>query len=60
MKTKLYRNIKDSRIAGVCSGIADYFEIDTVIVRLFFLLALFLGGGIIVYLIAWLIVPIKD
>ena len=60
MKKKLYRNLKDSRIAGVCSGIGDYFEIDTVIVRLFFLLALFLGGGVIVYLIAWLIVPIKD
>ena len=55
---RLYRNKKDSKIAGVCSGIGDYFEIDPVIVRLIFLGALFLGGaGLPVYLIAWFIVP---
>ena len=55
---KLYRNTSDGKIAGVCSGIGDYFEIDPVIIRLIFLSALFLGGvGIPVYLIAWFIVP---
>ena len=54
----LYRNTSDGKIAGVCSGIGDYFEIDPVIIRLIFLSALFLGGvGIPVYLIAWFIVP---
>ena len=57
---KLYRNKTDHKIAGICSGIGDYFEIDPVIIRLIFLLGLFLGGGLIVYLIGWLIVPIKD
>ena len=40
---RLHRNKKDGKIAGICSGIGDYFDIDPVIVRLLFLLALFLG-----------------
>ena len=54
---KLYRNTLDGKIAGVCSGIGDYFEIDPVIIRLLFLATFFLGAGPIVYLIAWFIVP---
>jgi len=54
---RLYRNTKEGKIAGVSAGLGDYFEIDPVIIRLIFLLALFLGGGLIVYLIAWLIIP---
>ncbi len=57
---RLHRNKKDGKIAGICSGIGDYFDIDPVIVRLLFLLALFLGGGLIVYIIAWIIVPVKE
>ena len=57
---KLYRNETDCKIAGICSGIGDYFEIDPVIIRLGFLLALFLGAGLIVYIIGWIIIPIKD
>ena len=57
---RLHRNKKNGKIAGICSGIGDYFDIDPVIVRLLFLLALFLGGGLIVYIIAWIIVPIKE
>ena len=59
-KKKLYRNNTDSKIAGICSGIGDYFEIDPVIIRLLFLLGLFLGGGLLVYIIGWIIIPIKD
>jgi len=57
---RLHRNKKDGKIAGICAGIGDYFDIDPVIVRLLFLLALFLGGGVIVYLIAWIIIPVKE
>ena len=57
---KLYRNKTDCKIAGICSGIGDYFEIDPVIIRLVFLLALFLGAGLIVYIIGWIIIPLKD
>ena len=57
---KLYRNKKEYKIAGICSGMADYFEIDPVIIRLVFLLGLFLGGGFIVYIIGWFIIPVKE
>ena len=57
---RLHRNKKNGKIAGICAGIGDYFDIDPVIVRLLFLLALFLGGGLIVYIIAWIIVPVKE
>ena len=57
---RLYRNKKEYKIAGVCSGIGDYFEIDPIIVRLIFLLTFFLGAGPIVYIIGWIIIPVKD
>ena len=57
---KLYRNNTDSKIAGICSGIGDYFEIDPVIIRLLFLLGLFLGPGLLIYIIGWIIIPIKN
>ena len=57
---RLYRNNKDCKIAGIYSEIGDYFEIDPVIIRLQFLLGLFLGGGLLVYIIGWIIIPVKD
>ena len=57
---KLYRNKHDYKIAGICSGMGEYFDIDPVIIRLLFLLALFLGAGLIVYIIGWIIIPVKD
>lgn len=59
MKT-LYRNKEKSKIAGICSGLGDYFEIDPTIIRLIFLFGLFIGGGILVYLIGWFIIPVKE
>ena len=56
----LYRNNTNSKIAGVCSGIGDYFEIDPVIIRLIFLFGFFLGGGLIVYIIGWIVIPLKN
>ncbi|MBT3299742.1 MAG: PspC domain-containing protein [Candidatus Marinimicrobia bacterium] len=47
-------------MAGICAGIGDYFEIDPVIIRIIFLFGLFLGGGFIVYMIAWFIIPDRD
>lgn len=58
MVKKLYRSKKDSMIAGVCGGIAEYFEIDSILVRLLAILIVLLGGvGIIAYIIAWIIIP---
>lgn len=54
---KLYRNKEEGKIAGICAGLGDYFEIDPVIVRIIFLVSFFLGGGFIAYLIGWFIIP---
>jgi phage shock protein C len=56
---RLYRSKENKKIAGICTGIGDYFDIDPIIIRLLFLVALFLGGGLIVYIIAWIIIPYK-
>ena len=56
---RLYRNKKESKIAGVCFGISDYFAVDPVIIRLIFLITFFLGAGPIVYIICWIVMPIK-
>jgi phage shock protein PspC (stress-responsive transcriptional regulator) len=47
-------------IAGVCGGLAEYFRIDTTLVRLVALIALLAGGvGFFAYLIAWIIIPVN-
>lgn len=54
---KLYRS-KNKWIAGVCGGIAEYFNVDPLIVRIIWLvLALGYGVGILAYIIAWLLIP---
>jgi phage shock protein PspC (stress-responsive transcriptional regulator) len=58
---KLYRDPDDTIIAGVCSGLGAYFGIDTVIVRLIFVISLFFGGlGLAVYIVLWIIAPIAE
>ena len=55
---KLYRDTVDQKIAGVCSGIAKYLEIDVTVVRLLWVLAvLFAGGGILAYIICAIVIP---
>lgn len=55
---KLHRSQTDKIIAGVCGGLAEYFEIDSTIIRLLFILVVALGGsGILVYLVLWVLLP---
>ena len=55
---KLYRSRSQRMIAGVCGGLADYFNVDATLVRvLFLLLAVFGGTGLVIYLVMWIIVP---
>lgn len=55
---KLYRNTENKMLAGVCSGIADYFDIDPTLVRLGWVLFSLLGGsGLLAYIIAAIIIP---
>lgn len=58
MSKRLYRSRKDVMIAGICGGMAEYFDIDPVIVRLLTVLLAFAGGAaILIYLLGWLIIP---
>lgn len=60
-KRRLYRNEEDVILAGVASGIATYFDIDPVIVRILFIIFAFFNGiGILVYIILWLVVPVAQ
>ncbi len=55
---KLYRSSTDKVIGGVAGGLADYFNMDAVIIRiLFVLLAIFGGGGVLIYIIMWIAIP---
>ena len=57
---KLERNINNKVIGGVCSGLADYFEIDTAIMRVLFAFLLLIGGlGLLIYLILWIALPAR-
>src|SRR3954462_6898443 len=58
---RLYKSADDRMIAGVCAGIAEYFAIDAVIVRVIAVALVFAGGaGLLAYLAAWLLVPERD
>lgn len=57
-KKRLHRSKRDKVIAGVCSGLAHYFNTDSVLVRIIWLiLVLCYGVGVLAYLICWLIMP---
>ena len=57
---RLYRNTANKVIAGVCSGLGEYFNVDTTVVRLVWILLTFLGGaGVIGYILAYFIIPVK-
>ncbi len=54
----LYRSGKDRILGGVCGGIAEYLGVDPTIIRLLWILGtLFFGFGILLYIIAWIIIP---
>ena len=61
MAKRLTRDVRNKKIAGVCAGIANYFDIDPTIVRLIWGVAFFVYGiGLIPYLILWFVLPIYD
>jgi phage shock protein C len=58
MEKKLYRSSNDKVLAGVCGGIGEYFVVDSVIIRLLWVVFTLMGGaGLIAYIIAAIIVP---
>jgi phage shock protein C len=55
---KLYRSRTQRMVAGVCGGLAEYFNVDTTVIRVLFLvLTLFGGSGLVVYVVMWILVP---
>jgi len=61
MNEKRLTRVEEGRmIAGVCTGLAQYLGVDVTVVRLIFaLLALFAAGGVLLYFILWLIMPME-
>jgi phage shock protein C len=60
MAQKLYRSSNDKMIGGVAGGMADYFNIDPVILRVLFVLLLFAwGASFFFYILLWIIVPLN-
>ncbi len=61
MARKLYRSSDDRVIAGVCGGLAKYFDIDPLIVRVLTVVSVLLSGvGLIAYVILWIAAPVED
>lgn len=55
---RLTLSAHDRKIAGVCGGLADYFAVDSTLVRLVFMALIAVGGsGGFLYLVAWIVVP---
>ena len=58
MDKRLYRSRNEKMIGGVCGGLAEYFDIDPVLVRILFVVAVFAGGsGVLAYIICWIVMP---
>ena len=60
MEKKFYLSSTDKKLGGVCGGLADYFSVDSLIVRLAFVaLVLGWGSGLLLYLLLWILAPKK-
>ncbi len=58
---RVYRLVYDKKIAGVCSGLAKYFDVDVTLVRLAVATGIVLSGGLglVAYIVAWIIMPVN-
>lgn len=58
MAKKIYRSVLDRKIAGVCGGIGEYFDVDPTIIRILWIVFVLCGGGgLLAYLIALIVIP---
>ena len=57
-RKRLVRTRANRKIAGVCAGFAEYFDLDVTLVRLVWLFVVLVGGtGLLAYVIAWIVMP---
>lgn len=54
---RLFRSRTNRMLGGVCGGVAEYFAVDPTIIRLAWVLIGFTGGGLLAYILAWIIIP---
>jgi phage shock protein PspC (stress-responsive transcriptional regulator) len=60
MSRKIYRSTEDKKIAGICGGLAEYFDLDSTLIRAIWLVLLLCAGtGLLAYLICWIVIPQK-
>lgn len=60
MPKQLFRSKTNCKIAGVCGGLGEFFDIDPVIFRIVFVVSFFFGGlGLLIYIVMWLLMPEK-
>lgn len=60
MEKKLTRNEQEKTVAGVCAGLAEYFDVDVTWIRIAFVLAVLAGlSGVLAYIVLWIAVPVK-
>ena len=60
---KLTRSADDRMLAGVAGGLAEYLDIDPVLIRILFVIIALLGGGfigVLIYAVLWIIMPEQD
>ena len=61
MEKRFYLSVTDKKIGGVCGGLAEYFGIDSLLVRIAFILLIFgFGTSIFAYILLWLLAPQKN
>lgn len=57
-RERIYRSKSNRIIGGVCSGLGNYLNLDPVLVRIIFVvLTIFAGGGVLIYIILWIVIP---
>lgn len=60
MQKKLYRSKKEKMVAGVAGGLGQYFDVDPVLIRVLFVITVFMSGtGVIAYILLWIITPVE-
>jgi phage shock protein PspC (stress-responsive transcriptional regulator) len=57
---RMYRDPHDKPIGGVCSGLAYYFNTDPLLIRILFIIALFMGFGFLLYIVLWIALPLAQ
>ncbi|WKD59478.1 PspC domain-containing protein [Corynebacterium caspium] len=57
--SRLYRSRTDKYLGGVCGGIAETYDVDPTLIRLLVVAATLMGWGLIMYIAAWIVMPVK-